>query len=153
MHRLAYARKRRRRRGAERRGAAGSQELTGSGSTQARKLAGFCLLPFAVLALYFAVFSAFSVFLDKFISRAAFFKNRRQFCALLALCWQSVGADSKKQAEHLPRLSAVGSFYRRSKIAIFLLYSLSSSSNSLRFCSYRARSSSASCTYAVGSSI
>ena len=63
--------------GAERRGAAGSQ---------AQELARFCFLPFAFLALYFTVFTVFSVFLDKFIRRAAFFENRRQFRALLALC-------------------------------------------------------------------
>lgn len=100
MHRLAYARAQAQARARAGRGTPGSCWQSGTAGelaiTQPQELARFCFLPFALLALYFAAFSAFSVFLDKFISRAAFFKNRRQFCGLLALRCQSGGTDSKK---------------------------------------------------------
>ena len=95
MHRLAYARAqagarvRRRARNAGELLAVRRCRKSGAGAG-----AGFCLLPSA--GFIFCGFSAFSVFLDKFIGRAAFFKNRRQFCGLLALRCQSGGTDSKK---------------------------------------------------------
>ena len=76
---------------AERRGAAGElpevRARRGDGKhSGAGDNAGFCFSSFALLALYFAAFLAFPAFPDKFISRAAFFENRRQICGLLALC-------------------------------------------------------------------
>lgn len=114
MHRHAYAQAQARERAG--RGAAGElpevRNCRGAEALRSRSWRGllsfgFWLLPFALLALYFTVFSAFSVFLDKFISSAAFFKNRRQFRALLALSVNQAERIAKKQAEHLPRLPAV----------------------------------------------
>lgn len=129
MHRLAYAPALARGRGyAAGRGAVGEllEVRNRRGAEALRRpllpcafAVRFCLLPFALLALYFAAFSAFSAFLDNFIDGAAFFKNRRQFRALLGLCWQSGGTDSKKTSGAL----APPAVYRCLRFVFLSVYS------------------------------
>lgn len=72
MHCHAYARAQARARARAERGTPGNCRGAGKHSQELARA-----FVFAFLALYFAVFSAFVSFLDKFISRAAFFENRR----------------------------------------------------------------------------
>ena len=122
MHRLAYARGRKRGRGhvqgAERRGAAGSQALPEVRRGSWRAFV-FCLLPFALCWLYilrlFRLFRFFSISLS---AARHFFKIGGNF----AVCWRCASNQAeriaKKQAEHLLRLL----FYRCFRFVFLSVY-------------------------------